>query len=153
MELAQLLASMKDGSGRVAVQGFYEGIPPLALEERRMLAGVPDDLAGLKKLFGIARPEGAGESLQEAIQFPSLNIRGLRSGYVGADARTVIPAEATTALDIRLVKETPAAEITALGCPAIGLSIVNFDNNQHSENENLRLGNLWRGIVSIAATV
>jgi hypothetical protein len=28
---------------------------------------------------------------------------------------------------------------------------VNFDNNQHSENENLRLGHLFTGIVSIAA--
>ena len=41
--------------------------------------------------------------------------------------------------------------VLALDCPAIGLPIVNFDNNQHSENENLRLGHLWKGIVSIAA--
>lgn len=41
--------------------------------------------------------------------------------------------------------------IRVLRCPAISLPIVNFDNNQHSENENLRLGRLWKGIVSIAA--
>jgi acetylornithine deacetylase/succinyl-diaminopimelate desuccinylase-like protein len=41
--------------------------------------------------------------------------------------------------------------IQALGMPAIGVPVVNFDNNQHSNNENLRLGNLWNAIVSFAA--
>src|SRR5205085_11077199 len=109
LRLAQLLASMKDDQGRVSIAGFYNGIAPLTPAERRILSGVPDDLAGLKKLFGIASTDAVGETLQEAIQFPSLNIRGLRSGYTGADARTIIPADATAAIDIRLVKETPAA--------------------------------------------
>jgi acetylornithine deacetylase/succinyl-diaminopimelate desuccinylase-like protein len=41
--------------------------------------------------------------------------------------------------------------IDALGFPAISVPIVNFDNNQHGENENLRLGHLPRGIVTLAA--
>jgi acetylornithine deacetylase/succinyl-diaminopimelate desuccinylase-like protein len=234
MRLAQLLASMKDSRGRVLVKGFYDGIPPLGPEEKRILASVPDDMEGLKQLFGIAEPETIGENLQEALQYPTLNVRGLRSAYVGADARTIIPSEAIASIDIRLVKDTPGSQIvdkvlahirdqgfhvvTAdpddatrrryprivrvterngteayrtemghpesvraakalertwgaepvrirtmggtvpisqfirdLGFPAIGLPTVNFDNNQHSENENLRLGHLWKSIVSIAA--
>jgi acetylornithine deacetylase/succinyl-diaminopimelate desuccinylase-like protein len=232
--LARLLASMKDDDGRVKVAGFYDGIASLSPEERRILQAVPDDMEGLRRLFGIARTEQIGGSLQEALQFPTLNIRGLRSAYVGADARTVIPSEATAALDLRLVQETPSAAliekllahirgqgfhvvekepddaarlrypkivrvqrasateayrtrmdvaeskwvagvlarawgeppvqlrtsggtvpiapfIRALGLPAIAVPIVNFDNNQHSENENLRLGHLWRGIVTFTA--
>ena len=38
-----------------------------------------------------------------------------------------------------------------LGMPVVGVPIVNHDNSQHSENENLRLGNLWRGIEVFAA--
>ena len=38
-----------------------------------------------------------------------------------------------------------------LKVPTIGLSIVNFDNNQHGSNENLRIQNLWDGIDSMAA--
>jgi len=38
-----------------------------------------------------------------------------------------------------------------LKVPTIGLSIVNFDNNQHGANENLRIRNLWEGIESMAA--
>jgi acetylornithine deacetylase/succinyl-diaminopimelate desuccinylase-like protein len=41
--------------------------------------------------------------------------------------------------------------IAALECPAILVPIVNYDNNQHEENENLRLGHLFRGIVTYAA--
>jgi acetylornithine deacetylase/succinyl-diaminopimelate desuccinylase-like protein len=38
-----------------------------------------------------------------------------------------------------------------LKVPTLGLSIVNFDNNQHGANENLRIRNLWEGIDSMAA--
>ncbi len=38
-----------------------------------------------------------------------------------------------------------------LHLPVIGGPIVNADNNQHSPNENLRLGNLWRGMEIYAA--
>jgi acetylornithine deacetylase/succinyl-diaminopimelate desuccinylase-like protein len=37
-----------------------------------------------------------------------------------------------------------------LGSPLIMVPIVNHDNNQHAENENLRLQNLWDGIVLYA---
>jgi acetylornithine deacetylase/succinyl-diaminopimelate desuccinylase-like protein len=233
MRLAQLLASMKDDQGRTTIAGFYDSVPPLTAQQRQVLKSVPDDEPALLKLFGVARPDAVGESLQEAIQYPSLNVRGMRSGYVD-EPRTIIPADATAAIDIRLVKETPATRmlqllrahiekqgyhlvdrdpddaarmqypklarltvsegmeayrtepeskegmevtqalarmwgaepvrirtmggtvpiapfIRELGLPAVGVPIVNFDNNQHSDNENLRLGNLWTGIVSLAA--
>ena len=51
----------------------------------------------------MARVEGAW-SLEEAITYPSLNIRGIAAGAVGAQARTIIPARAEAAIDIRLVK-------------------------------------------------
>ena len=38
-----------------------------------------------------------------------------------------------------------------LGLPVIGLPIANYDNNQHSQNENIRLGNFWRGMEIFGA--
>src|SRR3954469_25423678 len=35
--------------------------------------------------------------------------------------------------------------------PTLGLSLANYDDNQHTDNENLRLGNLWSGIRTLAA--
>ena len=39
-----------------------------------------------------------------------------------------------------------------LGAPTVSVSLANHDNNQHAEDENLRIGNLWRAI-DIAASV
>jgi acetylornithine deacetylase/succinyl-diaminopimelate desuccinylase-like protein len=233
--LASLLASMKDDSGRVLVKGFYDSLTPLANEEQALLDAVPDDASRMLRTFGVAAPEAAFGSLQAGLQAPTLNIRGLSSAHVGAGARTIIPDRATAAMDIRLVKETPAADlidklrahvraqgyhvisgepddqtrarhsriasivpsetgmdafrtspldpqarrvataleqafgappvqlrtlggsvpiapfIEALGFPAILVPVVNFDNNQHEENENLRLGHFFQGIEIIAA--
>jgi len=41
--------------------------------------------------------------------------------------------------------------IDALGFPAVLVPLVNFDNNQHEENENLRIANLFDGILTVAA--
>ncbi|MGB2590833.1 MAG: M20/M25/M40 family metallo-hydrolase [Candidatus Acidiferrum sp.] len=38
-----------------------------------------------------------------------------------------------------------------LGLPWIGVPIVNYDDHQHSSDENLRLGHFWRGIEIYAA--
>ena len=43
--------------------------------------------------------------------------------------------------------------IDALGFPALLVPTVNFDNNQHEENENLRLGTFFDSIVTIAAVL
>jgi acetylornithine deacetylase/succinyl-diaminopimelate desuccinylase-like protein len=38
-----------------------------------------------------------------------------------------------------------------LGVPTITVPIANYDNNQHSANENIRLKNLWDGVETMAA--
>jgi acetylornithine deacetylase/succinyl-diaminopimelate desuccinylase-like protein len=40
-----------------------------------------------------------------------------------------------------------------LGMPVIGVPIVNYDDNQHSPDENLRLGHFWRGMEIYAALI
>src|SRR5215471_3123102 len=113
MRLAQLLASMKSPDGRVTVAGFYDTVPPLGAEDRAMLDGVPEDSDRMLRTFGVAQPEQAFPKLQYALQYPTLNVRGLSSAYVGAGARTIIPDRATAALDLRLVKETRADDLVA----------------------------------------
>src|SRR5215210_3779038 len=109
--LASLLASMKDDDGRVLVGGFNDGIASLTPEEERMVDGVPDDSAAMLRAFGVAQPEQAYPKLQRALQYPTLNVRGLASAFVGPGARTIIPDSATASIDIRLVKETSAAAL------------------------------------------
>ncbi|NIR44783.1 MAG: peptidase dimerization domain-containing protein, partial [Gemmatimonadetes bacterium] len=53
--------------------------------------------------------EAEGRRLQ-LINLPSLNVRGLRSGWVGDQARTIIPDRAVADIDMRLVKAIDPAE-------------------------------------------
>lgn len=74
------------------------------------------------------------------------------------DPRTILAATAIRALDQRLVQlptiggSLPFSTFSeTLGLPTIGLAVVNFDNNQHAANENLRVGHLWEAIDIFAA--
>ena len=113
LRLAQVLASMKDAEGRVTIPGFYDGVV-IDEKTRRVLAAVPLDIAILHRGLGIARADAVAASPQEAIQYPSLNIRGLRSAWVGDEARTIIPADAVAELDVRLVYESDPDRLLSL---------------------------------------
>ena len=231
LRLSQLLSSMKDDYGRVTIPGFYDGIS-ISDEVKEILDAVPDDEQNIKSKMGIAASDRVGENYQLSIQYPSLNIRGMLSGWVGEKTRTIVPSSATAELDIRLVLEsdpdhlielvrnhiinegyhivddepsrverlkyekicsfnastsyrafrtdfnsdvgiwldraltkafnqTPIKQRTSggsipispfvveLGVPAVTVPTVNRDNNQHSPNENIRLGNYFDGIKTM----
>jgi acetylornithine deacetylase/succinyl-diaminopimelate desuccinylase-like protein len=228
MELSRLLTSMKDEDGRVLIPGYYDDVTPLGEAEKKALAEMPENDADLERELGIARPEGSGKKLVELIMEPSLNVRGLRSAYVGAQAQNVVPEKAEASLEARLVKgedpkkkfeqiasfiekqgffvvdheptleerrtharvakviyeggyrasrtpmdlpmskavvevvrgaaghdtvvmpstggSVPMYIFEDLGLQWVGVPIVNYDNHQHSSDENLRLGHFWRGM-------
>ncbi len=110
MRLAQLLASMKDPeTGRVLIAGFYDDVVPLTEYERTAIAQAPNDDERQMYTFAIGGLEAEGRRLQ-LINLPSLNVRGLRSGWVGDQARTIIPDRAVADIDMRLVKAIDPAE-------------------------------------------
>lgn len=102
LRLARLLASMKDGKGHVTIPGWYDGIEPLGPMERHALAEAARYDGTIRHDLGLAATE-SDWSLPEAVMVPSLNINGMRSANVGAEAANVIPTTATAVLDMRLV--------------------------------------------------
>jgi len=112
MMLAQLLASMKNGQGRVTVDHFYDGMTPLTALEKRAIAEAPEIDAGLMREFWLGSTEGAGAKLNELVTQPALNVRGMASSRTGNQASNVIPATATASIDIRLVPGMDARETT-----------------------------------------
>jgi acetylornithine deacetylase/succinyl-diaminopimelate desuccinylase-like protein len=74
-------------------------------------------------------------------------------------ARDVAAAMRTVAGDRLLLTPTlggslPLSVITeATGAPTVVIPLANPDNNQHAENENLRVGHLWDGIATMAAVM
>jgi acetylornithine deacetylase/succinyl-diaminopimelate desuccinylase-like protein len=106
IRLARLIASMKDDQGRVTIPGYYDRVK-LSDAEKKILADTGDDEAAIRRRAGIRTAETVGATYQEALQYPSLNVRGMAAASVGDKASNIIPHLAIAELDLRTVPETP----------------------------------------------
>ncbi len=103
--LTHLLSSMKDEDGRVLIDGYYDGIT-ITPETATVLTSVPYDKATFNENLGIHTAEKVGNTYQEALQYPSLNIRQIGTSWTGEGLKTVVPEYAVAQIDVRLVTET-----------------------------------------------
>jgi acetylornithine deacetylase/succinyl-diaminopimelate desuccinylase-like protein len=101
--LARLIASMRDDSGKVLIEGFHHGALPLGRAELQALAQVPNFDATLKRDLWLAETEGGTRTLAEALSLPALNLSGLLSGAVTRSGPGRIPALAKASLEVHLV--------------------------------------------------
>lgn len=139
MNLARLLASMKDDEGRVQIAGFYEGIAPLSAVEIAAMKSAPPVDGDLRRELWIGRTENSPRSLIEVLNQPSLNIRGLASGAVGDASRNVVPATASASIDIRLVKgNDPAHMLDLVRAHIRGLGYLLVEGREPTEAERLQ---------------
>lgn len=108
VRLTHLLDSMRDEDGRILIAGFYDEVKPPSPAELAALAAIPGVEPKLRREFRIAGTEGGGRPLNELLMAPALNVRGILSGRVGAQASNTIQTEARASIDFRLVPaETP----------------------------------------------
>lgn len=137
VRLMQLVASMKDEEGRVTLPTFYDGIE-ISEAAKKAMAAVPDDEAMIKKNIGIAKIDGVANTYQEAIQYPSLNVRGLSSGWIGRRVRTIVPATATAEIDIRTVMESDPERLIHLVKSHIQAKGYYLVNREPTEEERIK---------------
>ncbi len=115
--LAQILAKLKDEDGHILIPGFYDGIIPPSAEELAAWRSLPFDEeqyrkaeVGSKQLVG----EAGYSVLERTWARPTLDVHGIRGGFTGAGAKTVIPAKAVAKVSMRLVPGMVPAETFAL---------------------------------------
>jgi acetylornithine deacetylase/succinyl-diaminopimelate desuccinylase-like protein len=103
--LTQLLAQMKDKSGRIKIPGFYDDVLPLNPEERAEYEKLPFNEKRYKKELGAPKLFGeTGYTTMERVWGrPTFEVNGLLSGFTGEGAKTVIPAVAMAKVSMRLV--------------------------------------------------
>ena len=110
--MAELVASLHNPDGSVAVAGFREGVVPPTHEELAAAeAGFPTE-DRLKADIGTEPCGGQrGKSLVQRNGFePTIEVNGIHSGYGGPGSKTVIPCEAVAKISMRLVPgQRPAA--------------------------------------------
>ena len=114
--LAQVLHQMKDRGGRVKIPGFYDDVRPLRDAERAEFAKLPFNERRYRTELGA--PKLMGETgyttLERVWGRPTFEVNGLRSGFTGEGAKTVIPAVAMAKVSMRLVPDQNPDKIAEL---------------------------------------
>jgi acetylornithine deacetylase/succinyl-diaminopimelate desuccinylase-like protein len=119
--LCRILSGLRDGYGRVTIPGFYDAVAELTPEERQALEELPFDAAQLRAQLGapILFGEVGRNVLERRWTRPTLDINGIIGGYTGSGAKTVLPAQASAKLSMRLVPYQDAEDIAAKAEAAI----------------------------------
>jgi acetylornithine deacetylase/succinyl-diaminopimelate desuccinylase-like protein len=113
--LVRILAGLKDKAGEIQIGKLYKAVEPPTKEELRTWKKLPFD----KEAF--LREEVTGRALTGLKEYsifervwalPTFEIHGIKGGFVGEGAKTVIPAQATAKVSLRLV---PGQEYAKVG--------------------------------------
>jgi acetylornithine deacetylase/succinyl-diaminopimelate desuccinylase-like protein len=151
--LANLLATMKGDDGRVKIEGYYVKTR-LTAADLEILAEAGDDEIALRKRIGISEPDHVGKTLQEALQYPSLNVRGLAAASVGEKVAGIIPSQAVAEMDIRSTVEADSAYLVSLVRRHIekqGYHLVDHEPTDDERARYSRLAQLKPGLAAEGA--
>ena len=137
--MAQLIASLHEPNGRVAVAGFYDEVRELSPAERAAIAALPFDEGAY--LAQIGAPSAFGEpgytTLERQWARPTLEVNGMWGGYQGPGQKTVIPSEAHAKITCRLVPDQRPDDVPGAGdappriARATGYTPVALDRGDH----------------------
>src|SRR5690606_8831057 len=113
--LAKVLAGLHDETGRVTLEGFYDGVPETPadiLESWNRLGLTPESFLGD---IDLAIPSGEkGRSILELVWArPTAEVNGMWGGYTGEGFKTVIPSKAYAKVSFRLVGQQDPDKIRA----------------------------------------
>lgn len=114
--LSRILADLHDETGRITLDGFYDGVPELSNAQMSQWQGLGFNAEGFLGDVGLSIPAGErGRSVLEMLwSRPTCEINGMTAGYTGAGFKTVLPAEARAKVSFRLVgTQDPDAVLAA----------------------------------------
>ena len=115
--IAELVASLHNPDGSIAVAGFRDGIEPPTEPERRAAEAAAMSDEDYYRDIG-CEPVGGqqGKTITQRNSFePTIEVNGIHSGYGGPGSKTVIPSEAIAKISMRLVPgQTPRAVLAAV---------------------------------------
>lgn len=115
--MAQIVASLHDADGKVAVAGFYDKVKPMTPEEKAMAANAPYDEQKEMQENGatLFTGEKGYTSLERVWWRPTLDVTGMWSGYTAEEGfLNIVPGSAHCRIMCRLVQDQQSEEIIAL---------------------------------------
>lgn len=113
--LCEIIAKLHDEDGRITIPGFYDKVRTLSDEEKAEMAALDNDEAFLAETGSPAVWGEKGYTTLERIGArATLEIHGIRGGFIGEGGKTVIPSSALAKVSMRLAPYQPAAEIARM---------------------------------------
>lgn len=115
--LAQIITKLKDENGRILIPGFYDRVTTPSADELRSWKSLPfDEKDYLEHEVGSTELTGeSGYSVAERTWArPTVDVHGMPGGFIGAGAKTVIPAKASAKISMRLVPNQDPDEVFKL---------------------------------------
>src|ERR1700736_6000711 len=106
--VAEILSTLKDREGHIRIPGFYDRVQPPSEKEREAWARLPFNEQEYKeKEVGVKELTGEPEIplFERLWARPTLEVHGIRGGFTGEGAKTVIPARAVAKVSTRLVAD------------------------------------------------
>ncbi len=113
--LTRVLAQLHDHDGRIQVPGFYDDVREIGEAEAQQWRTLGFDEEAFLGSAGLKTPTGeAGRStLERTWSRPTCDINGIKGGYIGEGAKTVIGSHATAKVSFRLVADQDPQKILA----------------------------------------
>ncbi len=113
--LADIIASLRNPDGSVAIEGFYDDVAELPDDIAALWKRLPYDEKAFLAGAGLTTPAGEqGRSvLEQTRSRPTCEINGITGGYTGEGFKTVIPAKASAKISFRLVSGMDPVKIRA----------------------------------------
>lgn len=113
--LAEIIASLRNPDGSVAIAGFYDDVKEVDATTMASWQALGFDGAAYLKDVGLSIPAGeAGRSvLEQTWSRPTCEINGMIGGYTGDGFKTVIPAKASAKISFRLVSDMDPEKVRA----------------------------------------
>ena len=122
MAIAEILCALKDREGRILIPGFYDRVVEPSGTELRAWETLPFDEEEFRrrdaKVFELTGEAGR-TPIERMWARPTLEVHGIRGGFIGEGAKTVIPAKATAKISARLVPDQEVDEINSKIADAI----------------------------------
>ncbi|MBI3694434.1 MAG: dipeptidase [Acidobacteria bacterium] len=111
--IAEIVTALKGRDGKILIPGFYDRVRPPTQAESDAWSRLPfDEKQYREKEVGVSELTGEpGCSVFDRTWArPTLEVHGIRGGFVGEGAKTVIPARATAKISMRLVADMDPQE-------------------------------------------
>ncbi len=113
--LWHLLERLKGDDGRIRIPGFYDRVRRPSAQELKAWRALPVKEKGFREEAGAKALNGERKFsfLERVWARPTFEVHGIVGGYIGAGSKTVIPAEATAKISLRLVADQRGREAAA----------------------------------------